>query len=47
MGIGSMILRLYSELWLWIDLDGVEGVEQSVATDCGVLGEDCDAMDVI
>ena len=26
---------------------GAEGVELSVAVDCGVLGEDCDAMDVI
>ena len=31
-----------------MDLDGAEGVELSVASDCGVLGEDCNAtMDVI
>jgi hypothetical protein len=30
-----------------MDLDGAEGVELSVAVDCGILGEDCDAMDVI
>ena len=30
-----------------IDLDGAEGEELSVATDCGVLGEDCGAMDEI
>ena len=30
-----------------MDLDGAEVVELSVAVDCGVLGEDCDAMDVI
>ena len=30
-----------------MDLDGAEGVELSVAADCGVLGGDCDAMDVI
>ena len=46
-GIGSMIRRLLSKLWLCFDMDGAEGVELSVATDCGVLGEDCDAMDVI
>ena len=34
-------------MWLWMDLVGAEGVELFVATDCGVLGEDCDAMDVI
>ena len=32
---------------LWDDLVGPDGVELSMATDCGVLGEDCDAMDVI
>ena len=26
---------------------GADGVELSVAADCGVLDEDCDAMDVI
>ena len=32
---------------LWDDLVGADGVELSVAADCGVLGEDCEAMDVI
>ena len=30
-----------------MDLEGADGVELSVAADCGVLGEDCNAMDVI
>ena len=30
-----------------MDLVGADGVELSVAADCGVLGEDCDATDVI
>ena len=30
-----------------MDLVGAEGAELSVAADCGVLCEDCDAMDVI
>ena len=34
-------------MWLWMDLVGAEGAELSVAADCGVLGEDCDAMDMI
>jgi hypothetical protein len=32
---------------LWDDLVGADGVELSVAADCGVLGEDYEAMDVI
>ena len=32
---------------LWDDLVGANGVELSMAAECGVLGEDCDAMDVI
>ena len=30
-----------------MDLEGADGVDLSVAADCGVLGEDCNAMDVI
>jgi hypothetical protein len=30
-----------------MDLDGAEGVELSMAADCGVLDKDCDAIDVI
>ena len=30
---------------LWDDLVGADGVELSMAAECGVLGEDCDAMD--
>ena len=47
MGTGSMIRMLKSELWLWTDLVGADGVELYVAVDCGVLDEDCDAMDMI
>ena len=32
---------------LWDDLVGANGVELSMAAECGVLGKDCDAMDVI
>ena len=47
MGIGSIICRMLLVVRLWDDLVGADGVELSVAADCGVLGEDCEAMDVI
>ena len=47
MGIGSIIRRMLLVVKLWDDLVGAGGVELSVAADCGVLGKDCEAMDVI
>ena len=46
-GIGSIIRRMLLVVRLWDNLVGADGVELSVAADCGVLGEDCEAMDVI
>ena len=47
MGIGSIICRMLLVVRLWDDLVGADGVEQSVAANCEVLGEDCKDMDVI
>jgi len=45
--IGSIIHRMLLVVMLWDDLVGADGVELSMAAECGVLGEDCNAMDVI
>ena len=47
MGIGCIIHRMLLVVGLWEDLVGADGVELTVAADCGVLGKDCEAMDVI
>ena len=47
MGIGCIIHRMLLVVGLWEDLVGADGVELSVAADCGVLGTDCDATNVI
>jgi len=46
-GIGSIICRMQLMVMLWDNLVGADGVELSMAADCGVLGEDSKAMDVI
>ena len=45
--IGSRILTLLNEAWLWLDFEGEFGMVVTMAPDLGVLGEDCDAMGVI
>ena len=44
---GSRILTLLDEARVWLDLEGALGVGVSIASDLGVLGEDCEAMVVI
>ena len=44
---GSRILMLLDEALVWFDLGGALGVGVSMASDLGVLGEDCEAMVVI
>ena len=39
-GIGPIILRMLLVVTLWDDLVGADGVELSMAAECGVLGED-------
>ena len=41
------IRRMLLVVRIWDDFVGADEVELSVAVDCGVLGEDCEAMDVI
>ena len=38
---------LLDEARVWLDLEGALGVGVSMASDLGVLGEDCEAMVVI
>ena len=47
MGIVLIIRRMLLVVRIWDDFVGADEVEISVAVDCGVLGEDCEAMDVI
>ena len=47
MGIVLFIRRMLLVVRIWDDFVGADEVELSVAVDCGVLGEDCEAMDVI
>ena len=44
---GSRILTLLDEARVWLDFEGALGVGVSMASDLGVLGEDCKAMVVI
>ena len=44
--IGSRILTLLNEVWLWLDFEGAFGVVVTMAPDLGVFGEYCDAMGV-
>ena len=44
---GSRILMLLDEARVWLDLEGALGVGVSLASDLGVLGEDCEAMVVV
>ena len=44
---GSKILMLLDDARVWLDLEGALGVGVSMASDFGVLGEDCEAMVVI
>ena len=39
-GIGSIIRWILLVVTLWDDLVGTDGVELSLAAECGVLGED-------
>ena len=43
----SRILTLLDEPRVWLDLEDALGVGVSLASDLGVLGEDCEAMVVI
>ena len=45
--IGSRILTLLDDARVWLYLEGALGVGVSMASDFGVLGEDCEAMVVI
>jgi len=44
---GSTILTLLEEALVWLDLEGALGEGVTMASDCGVFGEVCEAMTVI
>ena len=44
---GSRIQTLLDDALVWLDLEGALGVGVSMASDLGVLGEDCEAIVVI